>query len=54
MSGDIYRDEKLLGFLHRAANFSRADFYLEEPTFRIDLGKLCRINYIGPRFGAVV
>jgi hypothetical protein len=50
MSSDIYREEKLLVFLHRAANFSRADFALAEPTFRRDLGMLCRINYIGPRF----
>jgi hypothetical protein len=50
MSDSIYRDEKLLRFLHRAANFARTDFYLEEHPFRKELGSLCRINYIGPRF----
>ena len=50
MSGSIYTDEKLLCFLYRAANFTRSDFCLEEPKFRKDLGRLCRINYIGPRF----
>jgi hypothetical protein len=50
MSGTIYTDKELLRFLHRAANFTRADFYLEGSIFRRDLGRLCRINYIGPRF----
>jgi hypothetical protein len=50
MSHAIYTDEKLLSFLRRAANFTRADFYLEKPTFRKELGSLCRINYIGSRF----
>jgi hypothetical protein len=50
MSGAIYKEEKLLGFLHRAAKFTRADFYLGKPPFRKELGNLCRIGYIGPRF----
>jgi hypothetical protein len=50
MSGSIYTDERLLRFLHRAAQFTRGDFYLKEPVFRKELGRLCRINYIGPRF----
>jgi hypothetical protein len=50
MTISIYTDEKLLTFLRVSARFTREDFGLRKHRFRCQLGNLCRINYIGPRF----